>query len=97
MSDTIAAAATNRFKDALLIQQGASNPSGVARALVQAIGSCHQDGTNPTEDPAVRLIVQQLGHLCGTWEIFRDLDAHANLMARCEEGSVALHTRRPAT
>ncbi|MFX1689730.1 hypothetical protein PWR05_35260 [Paraburkholderia sp. A2RI-6] len=100
MSNMMTAVAKNRIKDALQIQQGGSNPSGVARALVQAINACNQNGTNAAEDPALRLFVRQLSHLCGTWKIFHDLDVHAKLIARCErakEGNAALQTQRSAS
>jgi hypothetical protein len=95
MTDTLSPA-INRFKDALAIQRGASNPSGVSRALVQAIGACHQEGVSAAEDPAVRLIVHQFGHLCGVWEVFHDLDVHGRLIASCTESDATLRAQRVA-
>lgn len=66
ISSEIDEVAPNRFADALLIQQGASNPSGVTRTLVRAINACHRESILPREDPAVQLIVHQLAHICGT-------------------------------
>ena len=54
-----------RHKDAHEIwNNGASNPSGVARALVQAIDEARTDGTMPN-DPAVQMILDHLCFLCG--------------------------------
>lgn len=92
MLNDIDAAAPNRFADALAIQQGASNPSGVARALVRAINACHGENVRTSEDPAVRLIVHQLAHLCGTWEINNAADAYGQLIAECETKSASLKT-----
>lgn len=54
-----------RFTDALAIQDGACNPSGIAHALVNACRECIDEGKSQREDPAVRLIVHQLAYICG--------------------------------
>ena len=76
--------AVNRFSDALAIQAGASNPSGVARALVRAINQCHQENVRAREDAAVRLIVHQLAFLCGVYEIDHTSDVYGELTRECE-------------
>lgn len=77
--------AVNRFSDALAIQAGASNPSGVARALVRAINQCNKENVGAREDAAVRLIVHQLAYLCGIYEIDHTSDVYGVLTRECEE------------
>jgi hypothetical protein len=58
---------SKRHKDAIAIQRGACNPSGVARSLVCAIDEARNEGLDTNgirNDPAVRLIVHQLEFLC---------------------------------
>lgn len=59
-----------RHGDALAIQEGACNPSGIALAIVDACkeirGEPNHAGTAQiTSDPAVRLMVHQLAYICG--------------------------------
>ena len=55
-----------RFKDAHAIwHNGASNPRGVARALVTAIDAATESGSAGADDPAVHLILDHLCSLCG--------------------------------
>jgi hypothetical protein len=56
-----------RHDDALYIQEGASNPSGIALTLIEAIKECRAEGGSSRTDPAVRLITHQLTHLLGMW------------------------------
>jgi hypothetical protein len=68
MSDTTIT--TRRFSDALFIQEGACNPSAIARALVRACDDAREDyrrapGTDWRLDPAIQLILHQLCFLCG--------------------------------
>jgi hypothetical protein len=56
----------SRFKNALMIAEGASNPAGVSRSLNEACLECHDMGVSAATDPAVRLIVHQLAHICNT-------------------------------
>lgn len=52
---------TRRFADALAIQQGACNPSGIAHSLVDAFREIvDENGDTEANDPAVRLILHQL-------------------------------------
>lgn len=69
-----------RFWDAKhIVDPGASNPSGVARSLVQAIAECRDNGVNERTDPAVRLIAYQLAHLLGLSEIEHEPSVYKNL------------------
>jgi len=81
----------NRFWDADAIQQGACNPSGIARSLVKAIDEARADpgimviGTDGVRaDPAVRLIVHQLAFLMNTIEYDTDPDSYARDLRMCE-------------
>jgi hypothetical protein len=49
----------------LIVDPGASNPSGVARALVEAIDGARAQCVQPHRDPACRLITYHLAHLMG--------------------------------
>jgi len=60
---------SRRYSDALAIQQGACNPSGIALSIADACKEIRSEpghtGTDQiTSDPAVRLMVHQLAHLC---------------------------------
>lgn len=74
----------NRYRDALMISDGACNPSGVALAIAQACREIHATGGDTkaiANDPAVRLMVHQLAFICGVptnetltaWEEWRTL------------------------
>jgi hypothetical protein len=76
--------AQNRFKDACLIQQGACNPSGIARTLVRAINACHAEGADARTDPAVRMIAHQLAFILGVDEINTGFDTYSRLTQECE-------------
>lgn len=59
-----------RHNDALAIQHGACNPSGIALSIVEACreirAQSYYNGTKDiTSDPAVRLMVHQLAYICG--------------------------------
>lgn len=54
-----------RFSDALGIQEGACNPSGMAHSLVNACRECIAEGVTQRDDPAVRLIVHQIAYIVG--------------------------------
>lgn len=61
---------TNRYENALFIDAGACNPVGIAgtlhETLLEIVRSPGYTGTRQQcEDPAVRLIVQQLAFICG--------------------------------
>lgn len=77
-----------RHKDAIAIQQGACNPSGIAHSIIEACSEIRAEpghtGTKQiTDDPAVRLMVHQLAFICRA----NDTDVGAEygrLIAECE-------------
>ncbi len=75
---------SERHKDALAIQMGACNPSGVALSIVDACREARDEGKSATEDSAVRLMVHQLYHICGGWPIDHDSDTYGRLTKDCE-------------
>ncbi|MGF6604366.1 hypothetical protein P3T23_009121 [Paraburkholderia sp. GAS448] len=85
-------AAPNRHEEALNIQQGASNLSGIARSLVRAINQCHADKLGSQQirdDPAIRFFVHQMAFLCNVGELNRKPDVYEALEKACEERSAA--------
>ena len=60
-----------RHADALLISDGACNPSGIAHAIVAGCKEMIEAGTygEAKSDPALRLMVYQLGFLLGFNEV----------------------------
>jgi hypothetical protein len=77
----------NRHTNAVLIQQGACNIRGIARSLVEAADEAGEEGIQPSEDAAVRLIIHQLAFLANTAEIDSGLEVYSNLIDECEEKS----------
>lgn len=80
----------SRFSAALLIQEGACNPSGITHALLSAIQELHAENADtPTicNDPAVRLIAHQLAWILNLSEFDRDLDAYGRALDACREKS----------
>ena len=75
----------NRFDNAWMIQQGACNPAGIARSLVEACDECLKEGVSQREDPAVRLIVHQLAHLTKNIQVEESLTEYSRLMEICRE------------
>jgi hypothetical protein len=71
----------NRFDDAVGIQQGASNPSGIARSLLEAVDECLREGLRPSDDAAVRAILHQLSCVVGRSEA-RDVRSMAQILIR---------------
>jgi hypothetical protein len=58
-----------RHRDALAIQEGACNPSGIAHSIVTACQEIraepnHTGTAQITSDPAVRLMIHQLAFIC---------------------------------
>ena len=79
------AARPERFAAAVLIvDPGASNPSGVAHAIVQACAEVRQEGGSTRDDPAVRLMVTQLAWLCRGDS---DIEDYGELLAECRRRS----------
>ena len=78
---------STRFREALMIQEGACNPSGIAHSLVAACRECLAENVSQREDPAVRLIVHQLAYLCNVGEIERDSgETYRRLTEACQAG-----------
>lgn len=77
---------SQRHKDAIFIQAGACNPSGVARSLVIACKECLDEGVDQRKDPAVRLIVHQLAYLCDVAEIDNGFESYGLLIEQCKAG-----------
>jgi hypothetical protein len=78
-----------RHSDALAIQEGACNPSGIAHAIIRACQEVRDQrdysGTDMIrQDPAIRLMVHQLAYLCGVPEIDHDLLAYGKLVDACK-------------
>ena len=77
----------NRFQSAHLIQQGACNPAGVARALVKAIDEARAecgDTDSICNDVACRLICHQLAFLFNLEFGYNSQD-YSRDVAICEE------------
>jgi hypothetical protein len=82
----------NRFWSAHMIQQGACNPSGVARALVEAIDQARAecpDTDSVRADPAVRQIAHQLAFLLNLAEYDHDMDAWRRDYEICDQRAKA--------
>lgn len=75
----------NRFWDAWMIQQGACNASGVALSLHKACIQAREDGVQPSEDPACRMIGHQLAHILRLAEYDQDLLAYSRDYKICED------------
>lgn len=78
-----------RHRDALAIQHGACNPSGIALSIAEACSEIRAEpghtGTNQlTLDPAVRLMVHQLAYLTRNDQIEGSLTLYSDLTAACE-------------
>lgn len=84
-----------RHRDALAIQQGAVNPSGIAHSIVSACAEFRSEGPTKVslkDDPAIRLMVHQLAFICGItsgveeFQTARDgkvLQTYSQAMAEC--------------
>ncbi len=56
---------SKRFKNAYEIWNvGASNPMGVTNALLDAMREARDEGVDPSNDPAVQMILDHLCFLC---------------------------------
>jgi hypothetical protein len=76
-----------RYRDALAIQEGACNPSGIAHSIIDACREIYdaKGGTDTIRsDPAVRLMVHQLAFLCGVAEIDDSLMLYGELVKACK-------------
>lgn len=81
-----------RHRDALAIQQGACNPSGITIAITEACREIRAEpdyrGTDQiTSDPAVRLMVHQLAFLTKVRQIDDELSEYHRLDQACRDAS----------
>jgi hypothetical protein len=71
----------NRFREALqIVDPGASNPSGIAHAIVAACIEVRNEGGSTATDAAVRLMVTQLAWVC---HADSGIDDYGQLLAEC--------------
>jgi hypothetical protein len=63
-----------RHEDAVFIQGGACNIVPLAKALENAAREAREEGIQPSEDAAVRLIVHQLAFLTNYYAMENDMD-----------------------
>jgi hypothetical protein len=79
----------SRFRDALVIINGACNPSGVALSIADACREMREhenaDTKSICQDLAIRLMVYQLAHLIGVAGAQYDLVHYINDEAACKE------------
>jgi hypothetical protein len=75
---------TNRYRDAVMIQAGACNPSGIALAIVEGCREARDQGLDPSTDGAVRLMAHQLSFICRVGEL-DNLETYSSLMEECEK------------
>jgi hypothetical protein len=76
-----------RHADAVGVQRGGFNLSGVAHSLAAACDEAHAYGVEPSEDFAVRLIAYRLYLLCGGSMSDHNLNIYSRLIAECERSS----------
>ena len=79
---------SQRHKDALAIQKGACNPSGIAITFLAGINECREEGAVPSEDAALRLIAHQLAFIMGTNQL-DDAGPYDRLVAECVDKEYA--------
>lgn len=81
---------TKRFKNALsIVNPGACNPSGIAHSIVEACAELRDEGAGTATicaDPAVRLMIYQLGGICGL-ALGLDANEYAALVKECHARS----------
>src|SRR5216683_4477511 len=80
----------SRFRDALvIINPGASSPSGVALSIADACREMHEhenvDTKHICQDPAIRQMVYQLAHLFGVAGAQYDIVHYMADEAACKE------------
>ena len=72
----------NRFREALqIVDPGASNPSGIAHAIVAACAEVRREGGSTATDPAIRLMVTQLAWVCRADSCH--INDYGQLLAEC--------------
>lgn len=61
---------SKRHRDALgIVEPGAINPSGICMTIIDACQEVREEGGSTQKDPAIRLMVHQLAHVCGISEL----------------------------
>jgi hypothetical protein len=83
---------STRFSNALAIQLGACNPSGIAHSLIDACRECRDEGMGTDAiyaDPAIRLMVHQLGYLHNIRALDDDMTAYSAATKACEAAIAA--------
>jgi hypothetical protein len=79
---------SNRFREALqIVDPGASNPSGIAHAIVAACTEVRREGGSTATDPAIRLMVTQLAWVCRADSCH--INDYGQLLAQCRRRIVA--------
>jgi hypothetical protein len=85
---------SKRHENAIGIQKGACNPSGIANAIVEACKEARDEGVPPSQCPAVQLMVHQLASVMGVDLFFSASGGHhywLEAVKACEEkGGVKL-------
>lgn len=76
-----------RFSDAIAIQGGACNVVAIVNSLLAAAKDAREENVQPCEDPAVRLIVHQLAHLCNNHQVDTEPSEYNKLVEICEQNS----------
>lgn len=79
----------NRFSNAMAIQQGACNLSGITHALMDAIKDCRAENLDVRNDVAIRLIIHQMAYLVNIDEFDHSLFAYDKALTECQERSNA--------
>jgi len=79
----------NRFDNAVFIQQGACNPSGIAHSIIEACREVRDENGDVQKDPAIRLMVHQLAFITKVGEIDHGSDVllYSRMIEECEEKS----------
>lgn len=78
-----------RHSNAVAIQEGACNPSGVCHSLLDAIRECREeglDGDGVRNDEAVMAICHQLAFLCNVDRMNNEFTEYNRVMLVCQEG-----------
>lgn len=81
--------ARNRYENAIGIQAGACNPSGILHSMIEACAEIRAEpdhtGTDQLcNDPALRLMAHQLSFLLRVASVDADLTVYSELTAECE-------------
>jgi hypothetical protein len=80
-TQAIQPASPNGFREALqIVDPGASNPNGIAHAIVAACADVRNEGGATATDPGVRLMVTQLAWVC---KADSGIDDYGQLLVEC--------------